>query len=174
MKQRCSNPKAQKFADYGGRGIRVCARWATFDAFIADVGPRPSPRHSLGRKDNDGNYEPGNVRWETLEEQRGNSRQNHVIEAFGRKQILVAWARETGLSVETIRKRLRLSWSPEKALSTPVLVHVPKPIGEIVKRAGFAGVADFIRRTGTSASTLYRFANGEQEPSVQLAKLLRL
>jgi hypothetical protein len=122
MKHRCLNPRAQKYADYGGRGIRVCARWAaSFSAFFTDVGPRPTSRHSLGRIDNDGNYEPGNVRWETLEEQRGNSRQNRVVEAFGRKQIVTAWAREVGISVITLRTRLRRGWSPEMALSTPAV-----------------------------------------------------
>jgi hypothetical protein len=75
MIQRCTNPKAKKWARYGGRGIRVCERWRNdFAAFVADLAPKPSPGHSLDRKDNDGNYEPGNVRWATAHEQRINQR----------------------------------------------------------------------------------------------------
>ncbi len=73
MKQRCGNPRNAKYARYGGRGIRVCERWASsFEDFIADMGPRPSGEHSIDRVDNDGNYEPGNCRWATRTEQGHN------------------------------------------------------------------------------------------------------
>lgn len=76
MNQRCGNPKAGNYERYGGRGIRVCERWkSSYADFLADVGRRPSPRHSLDRyPDNDGNYEPGNVRWATGKEQQANRR----------------------------------------------------------------------------------------------------
>ena len=75
MKERCTNPNNPRWKDYGGRGITVCARWLrSFPSFLADVGPRPSVRHSLGRLKNDGNYEPGNVAWQTAIEQRANRR----------------------------------------------------------------------------------------------------
>lgn len=73
MKSRCYNPKARGYAGYGGRGIAVCDRWRySFENFLADMGERPSPEHSLDRIDNDGNYEPGNVRWATRSEQQRN------------------------------------------------------------------------------------------------------
>jgi hypothetical protein len=70
MKERCSRPEYHGYHRYGGRGISVCERWEkSFEAFFLDVGPAPSPQHSLGRLDNDGGYEPSNVRWQTAKEQ---------------------------------------------------------------------------------------------------------
>jgi hypothetical protein len=74
MVQRCTNVNANWYQCYGGRGISVCPQWLnSFEAFLADAGPRPVG-HSLDRIDNDGNYEPGNVRWATAKEQRQNQR----------------------------------------------------------------------------------------------------
>lgn len=73
MKQRCTNPKANGYDGYGGRGITVCDRWRySFENFYADMGDRPSRDHSLDRIDNEGNYEPGNCRWATHSEQMKN------------------------------------------------------------------------------------------------------
>ena len=73
MKERCRNPKHNRFHRYGGRGIRVCDRWLdSYENFLADMGRKPSPTHSVDRIDNDGHYEPGNCRWATDAEQRAN------------------------------------------------------------------------------------------------------
>ena len=76
MKQRCSNPKHIVYSYYGGRGIRVCEEWESdFEKFYEDVGPRPSPKHTIDRyPNNNGNYEPGNVRWATRSQQNKNRR----------------------------------------------------------------------------------------------------
>lgn len=71
-RSRCTNPKNKRWADYGGRGIKFL--FTSFEQFFAELGPRPSPKHSIDRKDNDGHYEPGNVRWATPVQQRANQR----------------------------------------------------------------------------------------------------
>jgi hypothetical protein len=73
MRERCSCPRYWAYDRYGGRGISACERWEeSFEAFLADVGPAPTPEVSLGRIDNDGDYCPGNVAWQTVAEQSAN------------------------------------------------------------------------------------------------------
>lgn len=73
MIQRCTNPNKARYPDYGGRGIKVCARWFSFQNFLADMGPRPDGM-TLDRKENNGNYTPNNCRWATADEQYANQR----------------------------------------------------------------------------------------------------
>jgi hypothetical protein len=74
MLERCIDPKNKSYPNYGGRGITVCARWFVFELFLEDMGMKPTPEHSLDRINNDGNYEPSNVRWATRKEQAANKR----------------------------------------------------------------------------------------------------
>lgn len=83
MFQRCYNPKATWYPDYGGRGITVCDEWRDFERFAADMGERPTPMHSLDRRDNDAGYSPGNCRWATRRQQMNNT--GRVIAARNRK-----------------------------------------------------------------------------------------
>lgn len=122
MVQRCTNPKHEHYANYGGRGVQVCDRWRVdFDAFLADVGPRPSRQHSLDRHPAaDGNYEPGNVRWATKTEQARNRRTNRVEEMDGERLTVAEWAERYGLGRQVVVSRLERGWSLKRALTEDV------------------------------------------------------
>ena len=118
MIRRCHNPKVNNYHNYGGRGISVCAAWRSdFWAFTSAVPPRPTLKHTLDRIDNDGNYEPGNVKWSTTAQQHRNARFNTLLTANGRTQILEDWATETGLAPSTIINRILRGWSEADAVT---------------------------------------------------------
>lgn len=114
MKRRCRNKKNKAFDNYGGRGIRVCERWLNFEFFLSDVGERPSPNHSIDSINNDGNYEPGNVRWSTQKEQCRNKRNNIVVEWQGEKKTLTEWSQILGLNCFTLFSRFKKGMTTEQ------------------------------------------------------------
>lgn len=120
--RRCTNPRHPSFPNYGGRGIQVCKKWeADFAAFIADVGPRPSSKHSLDRfPDNNGHYEPGNVRWATRVEQALNRRTTRRVIYEGVEMPLAEACQITGMAYNSAVARLRIGWSVDRALHEPV------------------------------------------------------
>lgn len=117
--QRCTNPKNDKFDRYGGRGITVCDRWRTFENFLADMGKRPSPEHSVDRIDNDGPYSPENCRWATRKQQQNNRRDSQCATYQGRTLTMSEWAEETSIPKCVIVTRLKRGWSVERTLTTP-------------------------------------------------------
>src|SRR5688572_8180614 len=120
IKRRCGSPKHSGFKNYGGRGIFVCEEWVNdFARFLADMGLRPSPDHSIERRDNDGPYAPWNCVWATSAEQDSNKRTNTWLEFRGRKQTQVQWERELGFSKNLIHARMRRGWTLERALTEP-------------------------------------------------------
>lgn len=121
IKRRCFNPRTPNFKDYGGRGITMHAPWRqSFAQFLADVGCCPAADLSVGRIHNDGNYEPGNVRWETEAQQHSNMRSNRWLTNAGRTLTLTQWADELGVKPALLTGRLRRGWSVERALTTPL------------------------------------------------------
>lgn len=122
IKARCGNPKDKGYKNYGGRGIRVCPEWHdSFEAFLRDIGPRPSEDHSIDRyPNNDGNYEPGNVRWATWSEQCRNRRTSRRITRNGETKTLREWSLVCGILEDTVAARMKKGWDSEKALTHPV------------------------------------------------------
>lgn len=99
MITRCTNPKAKNWDIYGGRGISVCPEWReSFSAFFGHIGQAPSDQHTVDRKDGDGNYEPGNVRWATRKEQQSNRRDAIFVQFNGQRMRIHDVARITGKS----------------------------------------------------------------------------
>lgn len=120
MVARCTNPANEFFHRYGGRGIKIHPPWLDLATFIADVGSPPFPGATIDRIDNNGNYEPGNVRWATPKEQCRNFSRNRIIEHDGVSLTLVEWSERAGIDYHTLHTRLRNGWSEHDALTRPV------------------------------------------------------
>lgn len=122
MQRRC-----RKESNYTDRGISVCDRWLeSFENFYADMGDKPSPKHSLDRIDNGGNYTPENCRWATREEQNNNRRTTLVLTLDGISKPLSEWAIYLNLNYKTLSNRQRKGWSDEEILTTPIKNAKPK------------------------------------------------
>ncbi len=117
LRQRCMNPKDKAYEWYGGRGIKVCARWEKFENFLADMGRRPSPEHSIDRIKVNGDYEQANCRWATELEQARNRTNNRA--AAGCATLSEA-AEKVGIAYVTLKARLAHGWSLDDALTQPV------------------------------------------------------
>lgn len=117
MRARC-NGRPEKNPHYAGRGISVCERWnESFDAFLKDMGERPSLKYTIDRIDCDGNYEPGNCRWATRAEQVRNRRVCVNITIDGVTKTRSEWANQFGRNDSTVAYRILHGESPESALS---------------------------------------------------------
>lgn len=127
MKNRCNNPNARGWMSYGGRGIRVCKEWQdSYESFRAwalaneydETGERG--KCTIDRIDVNGNYEPGNCRWITIQEQQNNRRSNRRITFNGETHNLKEWEKLTGIKRQNIWERLELGWPVERALTEPL------------------------------------------------------
>lgn len=120
MRQRCRNPKGNRYHRYGGRGIHVCKRWDSYENFLADMGKRPSIKHTIERKNSNNNYNKANCKWATQREQQNNRNNNHRITFQGRTQTLMQWSREVGLKHDTIKERIKAGWNIADSLTKPL------------------------------------------------------
>lgn len=131
MMTRCYNKKAINFEHYGGRGIVVCERWHAYLNFLADMG-RCQKGLTLDRyPENDGNYEPGNCRWATRQQQQENKRprkDSRIVTYQGKTQCIGAWARELGITYSTLEPRLRRGMSMEQAVQLKKNLNRPNVI----------------------------------------------
>lgn len=122
MRNRCKNSNIPNFGDYGGRGIAVCEEWVNdFMSFYSwSMENGYSDELSLDRIDNNGSYSPENCRWATRIEQASNKRNNRFLRHNGEIHTIAEWGRIIGIDQVTILKRVKLGWSDEKILTTPV------------------------------------------------------
>lgn len=127
MWSRCTNPKDDGYRNYGGRGISVHPSWSDFSVFYRDVGARPSPAHSIDRKDVNSNYEPGNIRWATMIEQGNNRRHNKILTLDGVSRTQAEWARHLSISRVCIALRIKRKLPMEQALYSGKYVRQPRP-----------------------------------------------
>lgn len=120
MKARCNYPSHIGYKTYGGRGIKVCDRWMnSFEAFVTDMGPRPSGA-TLDREDSNKDYEPNNCRWATRREQAENTRRNQYLEANGERLTISQWSRKLGVRQQTLHRRRHRGWTDEAIINTPI------------------------------------------------------
>ena len=119
MLGRCKYPSNASYQYYGGRGIKVCERWQKFENFYEDMESTYKDGLTIDRKDNDGDYEPGNCRWLTYKEQMRNRDDNHNITFNGKTMCLLDWTKKLGFKKNVLSMRLQKGWSIEKALTTP-------------------------------------------------------
>lgn len=117
MIQRCTNPKQKKYLLYGGRGIRISKRWRKFENFYADMGDKPGPRHTIDRKNSNGNYNKRNCRWVTIREQNSNTSRNRHLTFQGETLTLSEWARRLKLDNKTLHYRLEQGWPKREIFS---------------------------------------------------------
>ena len=121
MKQRCFNSNHKSYSDYGGRGIKICDRWLnSSENFLADMGSRPTAKHSLDRINNDADYSSKNCRWATSTEQNNNKRTNRLITIGNKTYTIAQWTKEMGFNERVIWNRLNLGWSDFDAVMTAV------------------------------------------------------
>lgn len=122
MKQRCCSPSQRNYPYYGGRGIAVCEEWKNFLPFYEWAmanGYRDDL--TIDRKNVNGNYEPSNCRWASIDEQRNNTRSNIILKHNGETHTMAEWSKILEISYGALQQRLgKLGWSVEKALTTPV------------------------------------------------------
>ncbi len=135
MRRRCRNPNDPAYHSYGGRGILVCDRWQNFEHFLADMGRRPSKRHSIERVDNDKGYFPGNVVWATVEQQCNNRRTNIYITFSGKSLTITQWASIVGIKNRPLTRRYWLGWTPEDLLTIRPGTKIRTPRSETKKRS---------------------------------------
>ncbi len=120
MKARCYRTKCDRYYHYGARGIRVCRRWKnSFENFLADMGRKPSPKHSLHRIDNNKNYTKSNCKWATAQEQQRSTSRSHFVTWKGQTKALPEWAELLQVPRSRLQSRLGLGWTIETAFTAP-------------------------------------------------------
>jgi hypothetical protein len=145
MIQRCYNPNRDGYKNYGGRGIKVCERWHTFENFYNDMGDCPEGL-TLDREDNNKDYTPENCRWATNKEQSNNTRRNHRVTYKGETKTLSQWAQDLGIN----KSKLRRDWI-KIGIITPLPVAKSIAGGAVPMQVSYASTP----RTNTGSRNQY-------------------
>lgn len=116
MKARCKYPYMYGSEHYVGKGVKVCKRWEQFENFLSDMGPKPTPKHSIDRIDNSKGYDPSNCRWATAKEQANNTSQNRLLTYEGVTLNVGQWSERVGVKANTLIYSLRRGWTVERTL----------------------------------------------------------
>lgn len=116
MLRRCNDPKHGSYHNYGGRGIKVCEEWRSFEVFLSDMGERPEGK-TLDRIDGNKGYSKENCRWMDMREQANNRANNHLLTHNGETHTIAEWARILGVADGTIRARVHRGFSDADALA---------------------------------------------------------
>lgn len=159
MRGRCFDMKDKRYKNYGGRGITVCDEWRndfqTFYDYVSKLEHFGEEGYTLDRINNDGNYEPGNVRWATIEEQANNKTDNHYVEVNGEQMTLAQIMRITGAALGTIQDRIRRGWTSEYLLQPPISKHERAPKFDVGGGRQLT-VLEIAAETGLAFSSIYR------------------
>jgi hypothetical protein len=116
MLTRCRSTRHSSYAIYGGRGIGICDRWKLFTNFLADMGLRPSPQHTLDRADSNKDYGPDNCRWATRKVQNRNRNCCHFLTHASVTRTIAEWSEVLGIKAATISMRIQRGWTGPQAL----------------------------------------------------------
>lgn len=119
MRARCNNPNDPSYPRYGGAGVTVDPRWDKYENFLADMGERPSKRHSIDRIDVNGSYTPGNCRWATSSQQQRNKKNTTMIEFNGELRVMAEVAEIIGIPLRFLHNRRASGWTDYEIVSTP-------------------------------------------------------
>lgn len=126
MKDRCLNTKNKNWPRYGGRGILVCSEWMDFENFMRDMGPSfPGTGWTIERKNNDGNYQPGNCIWATRKTQMRNTCRSVRIAHNEQTKTMIEWSSELNVPYQRIKSRILAGWPAEAALTAPAYARKP-------------------------------------------------
>jgi hypothetical protein len=160
MMDRCYNPTCPRYEDYGGRGIKVYDRWHDVRVFVAELPPGYADGLEIDRIDNDGHYEPGNVKWSTCQQNCDNRRTRRELVFQGRALSCAEWARVTGLPRTVIQDRIDAQgWSVERALTAPVADRI-----ENMRRAQSMRWAGHVKKPAPKPLVIKTFMfNGRQQ-----------
>ena len=162
--------KDHKYPDYGGRGIKICARWDRFENFLADMGERPDGM-TIDRQDVNGDYEPGNCRWATGRTQGRNKRNTSHVTVDGITRGLPEWAEIAGLPRGVIEYRLRKGWSSDRAVTAPSDAAKNKPTLHLITIDGRTqSVTEWAREYGLPPARLFARIYAGWPPKEALTK----